>query len=80
MLPESGIQLGDGEALAHAAVAGLGLIQVPKYIVENELRHGKLVEILEPYRPSPLPISLVYPSHRYIPLRIRALINALIVR
>lgn len=80
LLPESGIQLGDGEALVQTAVAGFGLIQVPKYMVETEVKQGRLVEVLEPYRPAPLPISLVYPSQRYIPLRVRALADALIGR
>jgi len=80
LLHESGIQLGDGDALVQAAAAGLGLIQVPKYIVESEVKHGKLVEILQLYRPAPLPISLVYPSHRHIPLRVLALADALVKR
>jgi DNA-binding transcriptional LysR family regulator len=75
--PESGIRLGDGEALIQAAAAGLGLIQVPRYMAELEVKSGRLVEILAKYRATPLPISLVYPSHRNIPLRVRVLADAL---
>jgi DNA-binding transcriptional LysR family regulator len=77
LVPESGVRLGDGEALLHAAVAGLGVIQVPSYIAEQEVKRGRLVEILKDYRPAPLPISLVYPSHRHIPARVRAFAEAL---
>jgi len=77
LMPESGMRLDDGEALIHAAAAGLGLIQAPKYMAEHEVKRGRLVEILQRYRPAPLPISLVYPSHRHIPLRVRALADAL---
>lgn len=77
---ESGVRLGDGEALVHAATMGLGLIQVPSYIAEEAVREGKLVEILKDCRPAPMPISLVYPSHRHIPPRVRALADALAER
>lgn len=80
LMPESGARLGDGEALVQAAAAGLGLIQAPKYMAEHEVKRGRLVEILQRYRPAPLPISLVYPSHRHIPLRVRALADALAER
>jgi DNA-binding transcriptional LysR family regulator len=80
LMPESGMRLGDGEALVQAAAAGLGLLQVPTYLAEHEVKRGRLVEILRRYRPAPLPISLVYPSHRHIPLRVRALADALAQR
>jgi len=41
------------------------------------VNRGKLVEVLPRYRPAPLPISLVYPGHRHVPLRVRALADAL---
>ena len=80
LTPESGVRLGDGEALVQAAAAGLGLVQAPTYLAEHEVKRGRLVESLQRYRPAPLPISLVYPSHRHIPLRVRALADALAER
>ncbi|MBM3343478.1 MAG: LysR family transcriptional regulator [Betaproteobacteria bacterium] len=80
LMPDSGMRLGDGEALVQAAAAGLGLIQAPKYMAEHEVKRGKLVQILQRYRPAPLPISLVYPSYRHIPFRVRALADALAER
>lgn len=80
LLPESGVRLGEGEALVQAAAAGLGIVQVPTYLAEQEAKRGELVEILEKYRPSPLPISLVYPSNRHVPSRVRALADALAER
>jgi DNA-binding transcriptional LysR family regulator len=80
LMPESRIRLGDGEALVQAAAAGLGIIQAPTHLVEQEIKRGKLVEVLQRYRPAPLRISLVYASHRHIPLRVRALADALLER
>jgi LysR family transcriptional regulator, regulator for bpeEF and oprC len=77
LMPEGDLRLGDGEALVRAAAAGLGIAQVPTYMAEEEVKRGRLVEILEKYRPTPLPISLVYPGQRHVPLRVRALAEAL---
>lgn len=74
---ESDIRLGDGEALVKAAAAGLGIIQVPRHMAQREVDSGTLVEVLQKQKPAPLPISLIYPSHRYIPLRVRVLADAL---
>jgi LysR family transcriptional regulator for bpeEF and oprC len=80
LMPESGVRLGHGEALVEAAADGLGIIQAPSYMVEHEVKRGRLVEILRRYRPAPLPISLVYPSRRHVPTRVRALLDALMRR
>jgi DNA-binding transcriptional LysR family regulator len=67
----------DGEALVAAAIAGLGLIQVPSYMAAAAVKAGELVEVLAKFRPNPMPISLVYASTRHMPLRLRLLIDAL---
>lgn len=77
-VPESALRLGDGEAIVQAAAAGLGIVQIPDNIAERELKRGRLVEVLARFRPAPMPISLVYPSRRHTPLRVRVLADALV--
>jgi LysR family transcriptional regulator, regulator for bpeEF and oprC len=77
LTPRSTVTMNDGEALVATAVAGLGLVQVPDLMAEDELRAGRLVEVLKSFRPPPLPIALVYPSSRQVTPRLRALIDAL---
>ncbi len=80
LMPEGAMRLGDGEALIDAAVAGLGLVQTPTYIAGQAVKGRRLVEVLQKYRPPSLPISLVYPSRRHVPPRVRALADALVER
>lgn len=75
--PGSAVTMDDGEALVAAAVAGMGLVQVPDYMLADELRDARLVEVLARHRAPAQPISLVYPSARRITPRLRVLIEAL---
>lgn len=77
MHPRSRLRLGDGEALVEAACSGLGLVQVPDYMAADAIGAGHAVEVLEKYRPVPLPINIVYPASRLVPPRVRVLIDAL---
>lgn len=54
-----------------SALAGLGIIQVPRVGARDALRAKKLVEILPQYRPSPMPVSLIYPHRRNLSRRVR---------
>jgi DNA-binding transcriptional LysR family regulator len=75
--PPHAAQISDTEALAAAARLGLGLTQLPDYVVADELAGGKLVEVLAGHRPPPMPISAVVPSGRLVPPRVRVLLDAL---
>lgn len=76
--PASRVRVSDGEGLVEAVKLGLGLAQVPDYFVHDELARGELVEVMPHARPPPLPISIVYPSARLVPQRVRVLIDELV--
>src|SRR6266481_1232800 len=63
------------ESLVAAARLGLGLIQVPRYHVEDDLKRGTLVAVLPDCPPSPTPVSLLYPRHRQLSPRVRVFID-----
>lgn len=46
-------------------LAGGGLMQLAEILVANHLRSGDLVEVLANMRPEPVPVSLIYPHHRF---------------
>lgn len=54
-----------------AALAGLGLIQVPRFDVRTHLDTGELVEVMPHARPLPLPVHLVYPHRQHLPQRVQ---------
>lgn len=77
MHPLHSIQLNDTESLGAAASLGLGLCQLPDYIVDDDVASGELVVVLSGFEPAPMPISAVVPSGRLIPPRVRVLLDAL---
>jgi DNA-binding transcriptional LysR family regulator len=54
-----------------SAVAGLGLVQVPRYRVAGELSAGALKIVLADFPPPPMPISVLYPQNRQLSSRVR---------
>ncbi|MGV2293629.1 LysR substrate-binding domain-containing protein [Trinickia sp. YCB016] len=54
-----------------AAVAGLGMVQVPRYRVSDELAAGALKVVLATFPPPPMPVSVLYPHNRQLSSRVR---------
>lgn len=73
--PTSRLLIGNGLATVDAAIAGLGVVQVLDFEVEPAVREGKLVRLLREWDPPGPPISVVYPSNRYVSTRVRAFIE-----
>jgi len=54
-----------------SAVAGLGLVQVPRYRVAGELADGRLKVLLPGFAPPPMPVSVLYAQNRQLSSRVR---------
>ncbi|MDR7377840.1 DNA-binding transcriptional LysR family regulator [Rhodoferax ferrireducens] len=54
-----------------SAIAGLGLVQVPRYRVTAELAAGSLQQVLPELPPPALPVSVLYPQSRQLSARVR---------
>ena len=70
----------NGEMLRDAAIAGLGIIVMPDFIVAAALADGRLVEVLETFRCEGLTMYAVYPQHRESSLLVRAFSDFLVER
>ncbi|AKU99523.1 LysR family transcriptional regulator [Labilithrix luteola] len=66
------VTVDNAETYIAACLAGLGLIQIPIYDVRHHLDSGALVAVMPRYLPPALPISLVYPSRKQVPQRLKA--------
>ncbi|MCA3208936.1 LysR substrate-binding domain-containing protein, partial [Cupriavidus sp.] len=54
---------------------GLGIAQVPRFHIMDQLKRGTLVEILRDTPPPSQPVSLLYPRSRQLSPRVRAFLD-----
>jgi DNA-binding transcriptional LysR family regulator len=60
-----------------AAVAGLGMVQVPRYRVAGKLPPGTLKVVPGDFPPPPMPVSVLYPQNRQLSSRARVFAQSL---
>ena len=67
-------------SLRCAAIAGVGVVNLPLLMVSDEIRHGKLVHLLPSWAPKRQVVHAVYPTKRGLLPSVRALLDYLGVR
>ena len=78
--PQGTMSFSDGSAVCEAACAGYGLAQLQDYFLDTALARGKLVIVLDKYKPKPEPIWLVYPQTRHLTPNVRAFVDFMVAR
>ncbi|MDV6252959.1 LysR family transcriptional regulator [Vibrio sp. EA2] len=68
----------DGDAMVDATLNGLGLSQLPTWLVNEHLATGALVTVLDQWAGAEMPIHAVWPRSRYLKPRQRVVIDALL--
>lgn len=71
-------QANSGPALLDAALKGLGLAQLPDYYVEEHLRNGNLISVLDDYVYKDTAVWAVYPRHRHLSPKVRLFVDFLV--
>jgi DNA-binding transcriptional LysR family regulator len=69
------LNVSGAEIYAASGVAGLGLIQVPRYRVEHQLNADLLRIVLPHLPPPPMPVSVLYLHNRQLSPRVRVFID-----
>jgi len=73
--PRGTMSFSDGGALCEATCAGYGLAQLHQYYLDSEIGRGKLIPVLDKFKPEPTPIWLVYPPTRHLTPKVRAFVD-----
>jgi DNA-binding transcriptional LysR family regulator len=60
------------DAYQTAALAGLGIIQVPALGIQSLIAQGRLVSVMEQWTAEPMPVSLLYANRRQLAPRVLA--------
>lgn len=73
----SRIHANNGDTCRAAALAHQGIILQPDFLVHEDLRSGRLVELMPQFHAGELGIFAVYPTRKQLPLKVRRLVDFL---
>jgi DNA-binding transcriptional LysR family regulator len=71
------VRANNGDLLRVAALRGLGLVDLPSFLVGADLEAGRLVSVLQDFIRQDGGVHAVYPHARYLPPKIRVFIDFL---
>jgi LysR family transcriptional regulator, regulator for bpeEF and oprC len=69
------IALDDENSYVTAAEAGLGIAQIPAFVLKEAMERGSLELLLGDWFPDPAPLNVVYPENRHLSSKIRAFVD-----
>jgi len=69
------IAINDVDACVNAALADIGIVQLPFFSVRNHIQSGKLVRVLADYQAEIATIYVVYLQNRHLSANVRAFID-----
>lgn len=72
--------INNGDMLREAAIAGLGIVDQPTFIVGEDLIAGRLRPLLLDYTLSPGALHCVYPANRHLSPKVRVFVDYLAAR
>ncbi len=71
----SHVALDDENSYVAAAEAGLGIAQIPAFVLKEAMERGKLELVLGDWFPEPSPLYVVYPQHRHLSGKVRVFVD-----
>jgi DNA-binding transcriptional LysR family regulator len=70
-------QMGDGEAIVAAALAGCGICQLPSFLVHDHIQEGRLTPILKELSTS-IDVNLIWPKTKHVFPKVRRVVDELV--
>ena len=65
----------NGAVLCSAAVAGLGLVQLPSFLAQGDLEGGRLHRVLAEFEPEPFGVFALYPRNQILAPKVLAFVD-----
>ncbi|MFB9136665.1 LysR family transcriptional regulator [Vibrio olivae] len=73
--PKGNFAVNNSEAIRRALLDGLGIAQMPTFIVAKDISAGKLVSVMNQYQLPLHAIYAVFPERKHMPLKVRTFID-----
>jgi DNA-binding transcriptional LysR family regulator len=72
------LRANNGETARAAALAGAGVIWQPSFVIGEDVRAGRLVEVMPGYHMPPVDILAIYASRRHLSAKVRMMVDFLV--
>ncbi len=69
------LSVNSAQAARNAAINHLGIAHIPEFIIEEDLKAGRLINVLPGYVGQRYPVNLVYPSRKYLTGKVKAFLE-----
>jgi LysR family transcriptional regulator, regulator for bpeEF and oprC len=69
------VAVNDGNAYLAAGLAGLGVMALPHFMVDQHLAAGALMPVLAEWSMPPVPLYVVYPPNRHLSTKLRIFVD-----
>ena len=69
------LQTNNSEVLRSALLGGLGISQVPRWLIGDKVATGELVEVLTEFQSAPSNVHAVYSPGRHVPSKLRCFMD-----
>ena len=70
-------QSSNGDTNLEVALTGLGIVQLPIWMIDEHIKSGRLTQVLTDYKAVSIPLNAIYPQNRYVPLKVRCFVDFL---
>lgn len=71
-------EIGDSDAVVEAAIAGLGIAQMPASLVRDAISQGRLLPVLDEFSQTVVSIHAVWPGSRHLLPKVRLVVDELV--
>lgn len=78
LAPPPTYQIGDGEAMIDAALAGIGLCQMPLALLRQHIDAGRLVTVLDAFTAREIDVHAVWPRTAHLRPKVRHVVDTLV--
>jgi LysR family transcriptional regulator for bpeEF and oprC len=72
------VSVNDARSYLAAALSGLGVAPLPRFMATEALKSGALMPVLPGWRSEPIPLYIVYPPNRHLSNKVRVFVDWLV--
>ncbi|MFW1678131.1 LysR family transcriptional regulator [Pontibacter sp. JAM-7] len=78
LTPQGHLQVDELRTATKAVIQGIGIGNLPHYIIKSQLEARELVPVMTDWQPQGREIQLLYPHRTYMPMKVKLLVDFMI--